>query len=65
VFEQALEAVDADGRPDYETRLDAARTLLAEAYDVPDENGELPAVQTARDELAGRRARRAQQKPSL
>jgi len=65
VFEQALEAVHADGRPDYETRLDAARTLLAEAYDVPDENGELPAVQTARDELAGRRARRAQQQPPL
>jgi hypothetical protein len=65
VFEQALEAVHADGRPDYATRLDAARTLLAEAYDVPDENGELPAVQTARDELAGRRARRAQQQPLL
>jgi len=65
VFEQALEAVDVDGRPDYATRLDAARTLLAEAYDVPDENGELPAVQTARDELAGRRARRAQQQPPL
>jgi len=65
VFEQALDAVHADGRPDYATRLDAARTLLAEAYDVPDENGELPAVQTARDELAGRRARRAQQQPPL
>jgi hypothetical protein len=65
VFDQALEAVDADGRPDYATRLDAARTLLAEAYDVPDENGELPAAQTARDELAGRRARRAQQQPPL
>jgi hypothetical protein len=65
VFEQALEAVHTDGRPDYATRLDAARTLLAEAYDVPDENGELPAVQTARDELAGRRARRAQQQPPL
>jgi len=65
VFEQALEAVHADGRPDYATRLDATRTLLAEAYDVPDENGELPAVQTARDELAGRRARRTQQQPLL
>jgi len=65
VFEHALEAVHADCRPDYATRLDAARTLLAEAYDVPDENGELPAVQTARDELAGRRARRAQQHPLL
>jgi hypothetical protein len=65
VFEHALDAVHADGRPDYATRLDAARTLLAEAYDVPDENGELPAVQSARDELAGRRARRAQQHPLL
>ena len=65
VFEQALEAVKPDGTPDFATRLDAARSLLAEAYDVPDENGELPAVQTARDELAGRRARRAQQPPSL
>ena len=65
VFEQALEAVRPDGTPDFATRLDAARTLLAEAYDVPDENGELPAVQTARDELAGRRARRAQQQPLL
>lgn len=65
VFEQALEAVRPDGTPDFATRLDAARTLLAEAYDVPDENGELPAVQTARDELAGRRARRAHQQPLL
>ena len=65
VFEQALEAVNPDGTPDFATRLDAARSLLAEAYDVPDENGELPAVQTARDELAGRRARRAQQPPPL
>jgi chromosome segregation ATPase len=65
VFEQALDAVRPDGTPDFATRLEAARALLAEAYDVPDENGELPTVQTARDELAGRRARRAQQQPSL
>src|SRR5205823_9714551 len=64
VFEQALDAVRPDGTPDFATRLEAARALLAEAYDVPDENGELPSVQTARDELAGRRARKAQQRPS-
>jgi hypothetical protein len=65
VFEQGLEAVKPDGTPDFATRLDAARALLSEAYDVPDENGELPASQPARDELAGRRARRAQQPPPL
>ena len=63
VFEQGLEAVKPDGTPDFATRLDAARALLFEAYDVPDENGELPATQPARDELAGRRARKAQQQP--
>jgi chromosome segregation ATPase len=65
VFEQALDAVRPDGTPDFATRIEAARALLAEAYDVPDENGELPTVQTARDELAGRRARKAQERPSL
>jgi hypothetical protein len=63
VFEQGLEAVKKDGTPDFATRLEAARSLLAEAYDVPDENGELPAAQPARDELAGLRARRVQQQP--
>ena len=63
VFEQALDAVHSDGSPDFSTRLEAARALLSEAYDVPDENGELPDVQTARDELAGRRMRKAQQQP--
>jgi hypothetical protein len=63
VFEQGLEAVKPDGTPDFATRLEAARSLLAEAYDVPDENGELPAAQPARDELAGLRARRVQQHP--
>ena len=61
VFEQGLEAVKPDGTPDFTTRLEAARALLSEAYDVPDENGELPASQPARDELAGRRERRAHQ----
>ena len=65
VFEQALEAVKPDGTPDFATRLDAARALLFEAYDVPDENGELPAAQPARDELAGRRARKIQQQQPL
>jgi len=63
VFEQALDAVRPDGSPDFSTRLEAARALLAEAYDVPDENGELPDVQTARDELAGRRARKVNTQP--
>jgi len=63
VFEQGLEAVRPDGTPDFATRLESARALLAEAYDVPDENGELPATQPARDELAGRRASRIQQQP--
>jgi hypothetical protein len=63
VFEQGLEAVKPDGTPDFATRLEAARSLLAEAYDVADENGELPADQPARDELAGLRARRVQQQP--
>jgi hypothetical protein len=31
-FDEALEATSASGTPDYRTRLDAARALLAEAY---------------------------------
>jgi hypothetical protein len=31
-FDEALEATGANGAPDYRTRLDAARALLAEAY---------------------------------
>jgi predicted transcriptional regulator len=65
VFEQGLEAVKPDGTPDFKTRLEAARALLSEAYDLPDENGELPATQPARDDLAGRRARKIQQQQPL
>jgi hypothetical protein len=64
VFEQGLEAVRPDGTPDFATRLEAARALLAEVNDVPDGSDRSP-VEVARDELAGRRARRAHQRPSL
>src|SRR5204862_8231878 len=63
VFEQGLEAVRPDGTPDFATRLEAARALLAETYDVPAETGDAAALEAARDELAGRRARRAQPQP--
>ena len=35
VFEEALQATDADGRPDHELRIRAARALLAEIYGPP------------------------------
>ncbi|HEX6702258.1 MAG TPA: hypothetical protein VF101_16140 [Gaiellaceae bacterium] len=63
VFEQGLEAVKADGTPDFATRLDAARALLAEVNDVPDGSSDRSPVEIALDELAGRRARRAHQQP--
>jgi hypothetical protein len=59
VFQEALVATDPDGRPDFQLRLLAASTLLAEA------DGELAQmspgerVAAARDELAGMRAKRA------
>jgi hypothetical protein len=63
VFEQGLEAVKPDGTPDFATRLEAARALLAEVNDVPDAGSDRSPVEIARDELAGRRARRAHQQP--
>jgi hypothetical protein len=59
VFQEALAATKTDGQPDYRIRLMAASTLLAEAYG--DTSGLSPGEQVAaaRDELAGKRARRA------
>ena len=58
-FEGALGAAGADGQPDHRLRLDAARALLAEAYErapvAPDH-----VRRQAEDELADLRARRAQ-----
>jgi hypothetical protein len=51
VFDDALRATDADGRPDHALRLRAAWALLAEVYGPPAEAGaELPVA--ASDELA-------------
>ena len=52
VFDEALRATDADGRPDHALRLRAAWALLAEVYGPPAE-AELPAG--AHDELAALR----------
>ena len=58
VFDDALRATDAEGRPDHALRLRAAWALLAEVYGPPAEpSAELPAG--AHDELATlRRAKR-------
>ena len=57
-FDEALEARRADGAPDFEVRLAAARALLAEAYAASGDNvlnpAELP------DELAVLRERKVQ-----
>ena len=57
VFDEALEATDADGRPDHELRIRAARALLAEIYGPP---GQTDAERPI-DELA--RLRRAKGMP--
>lgn len=55
-FDDALEATSGDGAPDYRTRLDAARALLAEAYAAhADPTAADPAVP---DELAVLRERK-------
>lgn len=59
VFDEALRATGADGRPDHELRLRAARALLAEIYGPPSETRPEPAA--ALDELA--RLRRAKGLP--
>jgi hypothetical protein len=59
-FDEALEATGANGAPDYQTRLSAARALLAEAY-----SGSVatPAAEPAvSDELADLRERKVVQK---
>jgi hypothetical protein len=55
-FEQALEATDHDGRPDFSTRLTALRLLLAEAYG--GRAGEDAGASRVEDELGELRRRR-------
>ncbi len=58
VFDDALRATDADGRPDHALRLRAAWALLAEVYGPPADAGAEPA-ESSYDELATlRRAKR-------
>jgi hypothetical protein len=54
-FQDGLTAIRTDGTPDYRMRLEAARVLLAEAYE---EGAVTPAPQSASDELADLRALR-------
>jgi hypothetical protein len=56
-FQEALEATRPDGRPDFETRLAAARALLAEAYGDTHTDA-APEAPRLEDELARLRARR-------
>ena len=65
-FEDALTALRSDGSVDFRLRLEAARALLEEAYpeSAPAERSLSPEQEAARDELAGLRARRANQQPS-
>ena len=64
-FQDGLTALRSDGSADFRVRLEAARALLAEAYpeSAPPERL-TPEQQAAQDELAGLRARRANQQPS-
>jgi hypothetical protein len=59
-FQDALTALRSDGSVDSRLRLEAARSLLAEAYpeSAPPERALTPEQQAAQDELAGLRARR-------
>jgi hypothetical protein len=54
-FEQALEATEPDGRPDFSTRLTALRLLLDEAYREPAAGAPESKIE---DELAELRRRR-------
>jgi hypothetical protein len=60
-FQDGLTAMRSDGSADFRVRLDAARSLLAEAYpeSAPPERSLTPEQQAAQDELADLRARRA------
>lgn len=67
-FEEALEATRADGRPDFEVRLSAARVLLDAASSEPSaghEASEQISDDVRPDELARRRLRRIDDLPSL
>ena len=59
-FQDALTALRSDGSVDSRLRLEAARSLLAEAYpdSAPPERSLTAEQQAAQDELAGLRARR-------
>jgi uncharacterized protein YhaN len=59
-FQDGLTAVRSDGSVDSRLRLEAARSLLSEAYpeSAPPEPALTPEQQAAQDELAGLRARR-------
>jgi hypothetical protein len=65
-FQDALTGLRSDGSADSRLRLEAARSLLAEAYpeSAPPERALTPEQQAAQDELAGLRARRAFHQPS-
>jgi len=65
-FQDGLTALRADGSTDFRVRLEAARSLLAEAYpeSAPPERALTPEQQAAQDELADFRARRAFHQPS-
>jgi hypothetical protein len=65
-FQDALTGLRTDGSVDSRLRLEAARSLLAEAYpeSAPPERALTPEQQAAQDELAGLRARRAFHQPS-
>jgi hypothetical protein len=58
VFEQALDATTADGRPDFATRLTALRLLLTEAYAEPSVGSATTSPSAVEDELAELRRRR-------
>ena len=58
VFDEALRATDADGRPDHALRLRAAWALLAEVYGPPGEPSAEPAVASSDELEALRRAKR-------
>jgi hypothetical protein len=65
-FQDGMTALRSDGSIDSRLRLEAARALLSEAYpdSAPPEQSLSPEQEAARDELAGLRARRANQQPS-
>ena len=65
-FQDALTALRSDGAVDSRLRLEAARSLLAEAYpeSAPPDRGLTAEQQAAQDELADLRARRAFNQPS-